>query len=332
VAADAGLGDLLERRPGQLSGGQRQRVAMGRAIVRRPQAFLFDEPLSNLDAKLRVQMRTEIKALHQRLGTTTVYVTHDQVEAMTMADRIVVLKDGVIEQSARRWSCTTGPQRLRGRLHRLAGDELHPGRLHLDGAPRVVTDDGVRCRWPMRPRGEHGAACCTARGRSTSRWHDDGFSAEVIVVEPTGSETQVAARLGGHDIPPRAHWTQRAASSATRPSRGSAPASRLQSTTRTCSIATVNWRLHCGRPGPWPMRPQLCCRMPGSAERHWKPRSGATSRSRSNAPSHDGSSAALPDFPFVSLPSRAIPPPVRPAVFFAIRHHPPAREQRRSSS
>src|SRR4051812_30455246 len=90
AAAILGLTPLLARYPRQLSGGQRQRVAMGRAIVRDPQVFLFDEPLSNLDAKLRVQMRTEIKALHQRLGTTTVYVTHDQIEAMTMADKIVV--------------------------------------------------------------------------------------------------------------------------------------------------------------------------------------------------------------------------------------------------
>src|SRR3954462_13275115 len=93
-----GLTPLLERFPRQLSGGQRQRVAMGRAIVRDPPGFLFDEPLSNLDAKLRVQMRTEIKALHQRLGTTTVYVTHDQIEAMTMADKIVVMHDGIVEQ------------------------------------------------------------------------------------------------------------------------------------------------------------------------------------------------------------------------------------------
>ena len=89
-----GLGPLLDRYPRQLSGGQRQRVAMGRSIVRDPKVFLFDEPLSNLDAKLRVAMRAEIKALHQRLGTTTVYVTHDQVEAMTMADQIVVMQDG----------------------------------------------------------------------------------------------------------------------------------------------------------------------------------------------------------------------------------------------
>ncbi len=92
------IGELLERRPKQLSGGQRQRVAMGRAIVRNPEAFLFDEPLSNLDAKLRVQMRTEIKKIHQRVQTTVVYVTHDQVEAMTLADRIVVMNHGIIEQ------------------------------------------------------------------------------------------------------------------------------------------------------------------------------------------------------------------------------------------
>src|SRR6202049_3306190 len=93
-----GLDQLLDRFPRQLSGGQRQRVAMGRAIVRDPQVFLFDEPLSNLDAKLRVQMRTAIKELHQRLKTTTIYVTHDQIEAMTMADKIVVMHDGKVEQ------------------------------------------------------------------------------------------------------------------------------------------------------------------------------------------------------------------------------------------
>ena len=93
-----GLEELRKRKPSQLSGGQRQRVAMGRAIVRRPDAFLFDEPLSNLDAKLRTQMRTEIKKLHQKLKTTVIYVTHDQVEAMTLADRIVIMKDGIIEQ------------------------------------------------------------------------------------------------------------------------------------------------------------------------------------------------------------------------------------------
>src|SRR5918994_1292315 len=93
-----GIQDYLKRKPRQLSGGQRQRVALGRAIVRHPQVFLFDEPLSNLDAKLRVQMRVELKKLHQRLGTTAIYVTHDQVEAMTLGDRVVVMKDGVVQQ------------------------------------------------------------------------------------------------------------------------------------------------------------------------------------------------------------------------------------------
>jgi multiple sugar transport system ATP-binding protein len=98
-AADIlGIGDLLHRKPRQLSGGQRQRVALGRAIVRDPKVFLFDEPLSNLDAKLRVQMRVELKKLHERLGTTAIYVTHDQVEAMTLGDRVVVMKDGLVQQ------------------------------------------------------------------------------------------------------------------------------------------------------------------------------------------------------------------------------------------
>src|SRR5713101_4485849 len=98
-AADIlGIGDLLHRKPRQLSGGQRQRVALGRAIVRDPKVFLFDEPLSNLDAKLRVQMRVELKKLHERLGTTAIYVTHDQVEAMTLGDRVVVMRDGLVQQ------------------------------------------------------------------------------------------------------------------------------------------------------------------------------------------------------------------------------------------
>jgi multiple sugar transport system ATP-binding protein len=98
AATILGIEDLLHRKPRQLSGGQRQRVALGRAIVRHPQVFLFDEPLSNLDAKLRVQMRVEIKKLHDRLGTTAIYVTHDQVEAMTLGDRVVVMKDGLVQQ------------------------------------------------------------------------------------------------------------------------------------------------------------------------------------------------------------------------------------------
>src|SRR6476660_4229349 len=110
-AADIlGIGELLERKPRQLSGGQRQRVALGRAIVRHPRVFLFDEPLSNLDAKLRVQMRVELKKLHLRLGTTAIYVTHDQVEAMTLGDRVVVMKDGLVQQVGEPMEIYTRPQ------------------------------------------------------------------------------------------------------------------------------------------------------------------------------------------------------------------------------
>ncbi len=105
-----GLADLLDRKPKQLSGGQRQRVALGRAIVREPKVFLMDEPLSNLDAKLRVQTRAELIKLHRRLGITTIYVTHDQVEAMTMGDRIVVMKDGIVQQVDARSASTTTPR------------------------------------------------------------------------------------------------------------------------------------------------------------------------------------------------------------------------------
>ena len=119
------LDPLLDRKPRALSGGQRQRVALGRAIVREPAAFLMDEPLSNLDAKLRVQTRAEILRIQRRLGTTTIYVTHDQVEAMTMGDRIAVMRDGVLQQVGDPATAVHEPgQRVRRRLHRLAGDEL----------------------------------------------------------------------------------------------------------------------------------------------------------------------------------------------------------------
>ena len=128
VAELLGLADLLDRRPAQLSGGQRQRVAMGRAIVREPQAFLLDEPLSNLDAKLRVGMRASLAQLHQRLGVTTVYVTHDQTEAMTLGQRVAVMRDGqdpagATRRSALRRAATTSSSPL----HRLAGDEPRRG-------------------------------------------------------------------------------------------------------------------------------------------------------------------------------------------------------------
>ena len=138
--------ELLDRKPKALSGGQRQRVAMGRAIVRNPKVFLFDEPLSNLDAKLRVQMRTEIKRVHQLVKTTTVYVTHDQVEAMTLADRVVVMNGGV--DRADRHAAGALPSSedaVRRRLHRLAGDEFHalPGRAERRRACACALSDTI---------------------------------------------------------------------------------------------------------------------------------------------------------------------------------------------
>jgi len=133
------MDQLLERRPGQLSGGQRQRVAIGRAVVREPRIFLFDEPLSNLDAELRVQMRIEIGALHQRLGNTMIYVTHDQVEAMTMADRIAVLKDGRLEQFGRPLDLYNRPANLF-----VAGFIGSPRMNFLNGRVTSVDDRGVK--------------------------------------------------------------------------------------------------------------------------------------------------------------------------------------------
>ena len=123
-----GIRELLARRPRQLSGGQQQRVALGRCMVRHPQVFLFDEPLSNLDAKLRAQMRIELKRLRERVSTTSIYVTHDQVEAMTLGDRVVVMKDGYIHQVDTPWDIySRAGLAVRRGLHRLAGDEF-PGR------------------------------------------------------------------------------------------------------------------------------------------------------------------------------------------------------------
>src|ERR1700733_1496500 len=140
-AADIlGLQDLLARYPRQLSGGQRQRVAMGRAIVRDPSVFLFDEPLSNLDAKLRVQMRAEIKSLHQRLGTTTVYVTHDQIEAMTMADQIVVMNGGRIEQIGAPLELYDDPDNL------FVASFIGSPSMNLFSGRYELQDDGARVR------------------------------------------------------------------------------------------------------------------------------------------------------------------------------------------
>ena len=204
-AADIlGLVDLLDRFPRQLSGGQRQRVAMGRCIVRDPQVFLFDEPLSNLDAQLRVQMRTEIKELHQRLKTTSVYVTHDQIEAMTMADKIVVMRDGIVEQTGSPLELYDHPANrfvagfigspsmnfLPGVLRRsggaatveLAGGLSLPAPIHAGG------QDGQQVIYGMRP--EH----LDLAGPS------EGVATEVVVVEPTGADTQIFTKIAGVEV------------------------------------------------------------------------------------------------------------------------------------
>jgi multiple sugar transport system ATP-binding protein len=187
----------LDRYPRQLSGGQRQRVAMGRAIVRDPKVVLFDEPLSNLDAKLRVQMRAEIKELHQRLKTTTVYVTHDQVEAMTMADRIVVMHDGVVEQTGSPLELYDRPENLfvAGFIGSPAMNLLK-GKIKLNGKPTFVTDDGLTLPLTSAPSGADGRPVIYGIRPEHLALGGSDLKAEVTVIEPTGSETQVFARLG----------------------------------------------------------------------------------------------------------------------------------------
>ena len=202
ASAILGLDSLLERYPRQLSGGQRQRVAMGRAIVRDPQVFLFDEPLSNLDAKLRVQMRAEIKELHQRLRTTSVYVTHDQIEAMTMGDQIVVMRDGRVEQRGKPLELYDHPDNLfvAGFIGSPAMNFL-PGVLRLQGGNAVIEfpdgtclpaparldpsagTDGQRVIYGVRP--EH--LSLGAPGQ--------GLQNRVSVVEPTGANTEIYSRF-----------------------------------------------------------------------------------------------------------------------------------------
>jgi multiple sugar transport system ATP-binding protein len=200
------LTPLLDRYPRQLSGGQRQRVAMGRAIVRDPQVFLFDEPLSNLDAKLRVAMRTEIKELHQRLKTTTVYVTHDQIEAMTMADKIVVMHDGIIEQMGSPLDLYDKPdnQFVAGFIGSPAMNFLN-GHLKSNGQVSngqvyVETANGARLPIATAPTASDGQPVIYGVRPEHLELADDGIEAEVVVVEPTGSETQIVARIGSQDI------------------------------------------------------------------------------------------------------------------------------------
>jgi multiple sugar transport system ATP-binding protein len=196
-----GLMPLLERYPRQLSGGQRQRVAMGRAIVREPQVFLFDEPLSNLDAKLRVAMRTEMKELHQRLKTTTVYVTHDQIEAMTLGDKIVVMHDGVIEQMGAPLDLYDRPsnQFVAGFIGSPAMNFLS-GTVRANGSLYVETPGGHKLPLKNSPQGSNGRDVIYGIRPEHFELGEGGLPAEVVVVEPTGSETQVVARIGGQEV------------------------------------------------------------------------------------------------------------------------------------
>jgi multiple sugar transport system ATP-binding protein len=196
-----GLKPLLGRFPRQLSGGQRQRVAMGRAIVRDPQVFLFDEPLSNLDAKLRVAMRTEIKELHQRLKTTTVYVTHDQIEAMTMADKIVVMHDGIVEQMGAPLELYDHPQNtfVAGFIGSPAMNFI-PGRIKANGSASVEVAGGALLPLAQAPASSEGRPVTYGVRPEHLELSDDGVEAEVVVIEPTGSETQVFVRLADQEV------------------------------------------------------------------------------------------------------------------------------------
>ncbi len=200
AAAILGLENLLDRYPRQLSGGQRQRVAMGRAIVRNPQVFLFDEPLSNLDAKLRVVMRSEIKAMHQRIGTTTIYVTHDQIEAMTMADKIVVLHDGNIEQVGAPLELYDRPANLF-----VAGFIGSPAMNFLEGRIEegvFRTDKGLILPLPadLSPASAGGRPLVYGIRPEHIRASDQGIQGRATIVEGTGSEIFAKLECGGEQL------------------------------------------------------------------------------------------------------------------------------------
>jgi multiple sugar transport system ATP-binding protein len=221
VAKTLQLEHLLDRRPSQLSGGQRQRVAMGRALVRQPQVFLFDEPLSNLDAKLRVDMRVEIKRLHQQTGTTIVYVTHDQIEAMTLATKIAVLKDGELQQVGSPYEIYNSPNNL------FVADFMGSPAMNLlegkvtrsNGARQIVLErhdhasiflpvpasadaaklsDGSKVIFGIRPEAVNDTESVDRNARSVAT-----FDATVEIVEPAGSDTYVVTRAAGKELTAR---------------------------------------------------------------------------------------------------------------------------------
>jgi multiple sugar transport system ATP-binding protein len=221
VAETLQMTHLLDRKPAMLSGGQRQRVAMGRAIARDPALFLFDEPLSNLDAKLRVEMRAEIKLLHQRLGSTIVYVTHDQIEAMTLGDKIAVMKDGVVQQFGSPQDIYDNPANLfvagfigspsmnflRGRLTTDGFALEHGGRtamLPLPPALAPLAAAGRDVILGIRP--EHITDADSARAGATSAsYHPTELECTIEMTEPTGPDTLVFALFNGVRATCRTH-------------------------------------------------------------------------------------------------------------------------------
>jgi multiple sugar transport system ATP-binding protein len=215
VADTLQIGHLLDRKPSQLSGGQRQRVAMGRALVRRPQVFLFDEPLSNLDAKLRVDMRTEIKRLHQALKTTIVYVTHDQIEAMTLATKIAVLKDGVLQQAGTPKEIYNRPANMfvadfmGSPAMNLLAAELKEVRKKLvlsiaqgDAEPLMIDASGLGLE-PHRGRkivfGIRPEAITDPDGADRLSKKLVELPCLIEVVEPAGADTYAVTKLGGKE-------------------------------------------------------------------------------------------------------------------------------------
>ncbi len=221
VARTLQIEHLLDRRPSQLSGGQRQRVAMGRALVRQPRVFLFDEPLSNLDAKLRVDMRIEIKRLHQQTGTTIVYVTHDQIEAMTLATRIAVLKDGELQQVGSPSEIYNTPANLfvadfmgspsmnllEGRIKRnggqatvmFEGEGTAPIALAAPpGADLARLAEGAKVILGIRPEAVSDVESIDKNAKSVAT-----FDATVEIIEPAGSDTFVVTRIAGQDVTAR---------------------------------------------------------------------------------------------------------------------------------
>ncbi len=196
-----GLTPYLQRYPRALSGGQRQRVAMGRAIVRDPQVFLFDEPLSNLDAKLRIQMRAEIRELHQRLATTTVYVTHDQIEAMTMADKIVVMQSGDIEQIGTPLDLYDRPANLfvAGFIGAPSMNFFDAG-IRLDGARAIAVANGAEFALGSDYDLTDGQSVTLGIRPENTRLSEKGVAGEITVVEQTGAEIHLVVRSDGKDF------------------------------------------------------------------------------------------------------------------------------------